>query len=90
VIGQIAISKRGHDKNNFFIIIAEDDIFCYLVDGKTRLLKKPKKKKLKHVSLTNYVNQEIIDLIDKNFLLDAHIRKAIKKIEVKNKCQEKI
>jgi len=37
----------GRDKNRFFVIFdITDDGYVYLVDGKLRKIKKPKKKKI--------------------------------------------
>ena len=54
--GLIVFSKRGRDKGKVFVVISVDTVGEYLnlVDGRTRLLVKPKKKKIKHVQPTNY------------------------------------
>ena len=46
------------------------DGLLLLCDGKTKLLASPKKKKIKHVSVTD----KVIDLNSYNPLYDAHIR----------------
>ena len=46
-IGNVAISKAGHDKGSRYLIIKIEKDFAYLVDGKLRKLDKPKKKNIK-------------------------------------------
>ena len=57
------------------IIIATDGEHAYLVDGKRRTLEKPKKKKAKHIQLTN----NIVNLVPPcgRALQDADIRKHL-------------
>ncbi len=50
-IGMLAKSKAGHDKNHIYVICEVDQTYVYLVDGKTKSLTKPKKKKIKHVQI---------------------------------------
>ena len=78
-IGTIVKSIAGHDKNKFFVIINVENEYVYLVDGKCRPLDKPKKKKVKHVQYV--ANSEEFERLSKNvnILLDAHIRKLIRK-----------
>lgn len=47
--GVLVKTVAGHDKNNFFFIFKEEGEYVYLVDGKSRRCKKPKKKNKKHV-----------------------------------------
>ena len=44
MVGMLAKSKAGHDKENIYVIFQEDDAYVYLVDGKIRTTDKPKKK----------------------------------------------
>ena len=73
--GQIVFSKRGRDKGNVMIVIATDGDYAHLVDGKRRPLEKPKKKKAKHIQITN----NIVNLVPScgRALQDADIRKYL-------------
>ena len=51
--GMFAISKAGHDKGNLYLIVRAAGDYVYLVDGKLRLLEKPKKKKQKHIQIVH-------------------------------------
>ena len=53
--GQIAISLAGRDKNKYFVVLdVVDNIFCHISDGRTRKVDAPKKKKIKHLRLTEH------------------------------------
>lgn len=57
-IGTVVYSLAGHDKGDFQVIIAFDDKYAKVCDGKYRPLERPKKKKLIHIKLTNTVVDE--------------------------------
>ena len=48
-VGMLAKSEAGHDKDNVYVIIAMDDSYVYLADGRVKTVEKPKKKKYKHI-----------------------------------------
>jgi ribosomal protein L14E/L6E/L27E len=74
--GQIVFSKRGRDKGLPFIVLSVAGEYAYLADGKLRRIKKPKKKKMKHIQLTNY--REDLTAYNQRGLQDADIRKLLK------------
>ena len=55
IVGQIVFSKAGKDKGQPYLIAHVDDTSLWLIDGKLRVLAKPKHKKMIHVSKTNHV-----------------------------------
>ena len=57
-VGQIVRAKAGRDKNGFFIIKDIDGQYAYIVNGKSRKVESPKKKKLIHLAPTAVVVQE--------------------------------
>jgi len=75
ILGQIVYSKRGRDKGLAMIVITVENEYVYLVDGCLRLLKKPKKKKVKHVQVTH----TIVELTHScgRAIQDADIRKYL-------------
>ena len=80
-IGQIVISKSGRDKGDYFIVLDIIGEFLYLTDGKSRKLEKPKKKKMKHVQITNYVDEQLqYKIKTASKLNNAEIRSVIKKM----------
>lgn len=83
-VGQIVISKCGHDKNDLFFVYYIIGEYAYLVDGNKRSLAKPKKKKIKHIQTINYIDYGLRDkFVAKTYVLDSDIRKSI--IDYKNK-----
>jgi len=84
--GQIVFSKQGRDKGLAMVVIAVDGEYAYLVDGCLRLLAKPKKKKMKHIQVTNQnVN---LALECGRALQDADIRKCLQ-VWARNDDKEK-
>ncbi len=77
--GMLAKSLAGHDKGKIYVIIAADNAYVYLVDGKIRTLSKPKKKKQKHIQ----VMKEKYDIHDIDDVRVKRILKEWKKEEVK-------
>ncbi len=63
-IGSVVISKAGRDKGRSFIVVSEQDEFVYLCDGDLRKSDSPKKKKRKHLAVTNTVCDYIGDKIN--------------------------
>jgi len=79
VIGRYAWSKSGRDKDRLFIIIGiYDDQHVLIADGEYRRVENPKKKKLKHLNITNRTAEDIRTLVTmKKKLLNADLQKAI-------------
>jgi hypothetical protein len=75
--GVFAKSMAGHDKG--YIVKEVKGKYAFLINGTTKPISKPKKKKVKHVAL--HVNQERCAADT-----DVEIRKAIK--EYKHRIQE--
>ncbi len=83
-IGEFAKSKAGHDKEEIFIIINKEEEYVYLVDGKLRILDKPKKKKIKHIQVINQIDEELQRKLETNLILrDEDIKRAIKSYKQK-------
>jgi len=84
-IGQVVISKAGRDKGNAFIIISAQGEYVYLVDGKSRRLDSPKRKKIKHLQPTHTVNETIkTAIIGQAYIKDADFRSALDDFRNKN------
>lgn len=62
MIGQLATSKAGHDKDTVYVIVGQRDDFVYLCDGKLKLPGAPKKKRRKHIQPINeWVDDELLN-----------------------------
>ena len=79
-IGQVVYSKSGHDKGDVQMIVAVEGEYLFLADGRRRKLEKPKRKKKMHVQPTFYVENDVAAKLQTGaYLLDADIKKALKK-----------
>ena len=47
--GMLAISKAGHDKDSWYVILKVEGNKAYLVNGENRSMDRPKEKKRKHL-----------------------------------------
>lgn len=78
-LGQVVKSAAGRDKDEIFIVTQMDDTYVYLVNGASRRLEQPKKKKKKHVQITHAVAKTIADkLTNDEKLSNAEIRRSLK------------
>ncbi|HYF84667.1 MAG TPA: RNA-binding protein [Clostridia bacterium] len=82
-IGQIVISTAGRDKDDKFVVLCIiDDQYVYISDGDIRKLEKPKKKKIKHLKILNYVAEDVKGKLEsKEKLNNSEIRKLLKSID---------
>lgn len=53
MVGRLALSKAGHDKDTLYVIVAQEGDFVYLSDGRLKMPDKPKKKRLRHIQPMN-------------------------------------
>ena len=81
LIGRFAISKAGHDKCQVYVIIDENAEHVSLCDGRLKAVTKPKKKRIKHIQLTNSsVNKELLQkLLCHDKILDEEIKYELKR-----------
>ena len=79
--GRVAVSKAGRDAGKFFIVYAVlDGQYVLIADGKYHKTAKPKKKKLKHLRLTDDVIESIgAKLVKGSKVFDSEIHSALKK-----------
>ena len=64
MIGFLASSKAGHDKDKIYVIIKEDSEYVWLADGNLKTVEKPKKKKKKHIQpIKSFYNEEMRNLL---------------------------
>ena len=83
MIGELATSKAGHDKDRLYMIVGEEGECVYLCDGRLRDVEHPKKKKKKHIQIIHSSAQDtLIQLIKQNLPgerdeIDRQIRKTL-------------
>ena len=67
MIGELATSKAGHDKDRLYMIVGEEGECVYLCDGRLRGVEHPKKKKKKHIQIIHSSAQDtLIQTIKQN------------------------
>ena len=48
-VSDVVVSLAGRDQGEWFYVVAQDQTYLFLANGKDRTLEKPKRKKRKHV-----------------------------------------
>ncbi|NLD48999.1 MAG: RNA-binding protein [Clostridiaceae bacterium] len=89
-LGQIVFSKAGRDEGKKFIIVGILDGLNVLVsDGDLRRIEKAKKKKIKHLNITDNVNQQLKEKLVNNLRVsNSEIRKALSETaDIENKSE---
>lgn len=84
LLGKVVHSKSGRDRNRYFIIVGILNAdYVYISDGDLRKIEKPKKKKIKHLSFTDIIAEEIKELITEGKKVsNSKIRKFLQVEEV--------
>lgn len=72
-----AKTKAGHDKNQIYFIIKEEEEFVYLINGTTKSVEKPKKKNKKHIQVIKNLPNEVKEVIEKD-ITNENVKRAIK------------
>ena len=79
-MGQIVRSAAGHDKDELFCVVGEQDGFLLLANGKQRKVASPKRKKPGHVQpldLSGFDHPVIRKLQNKETVSDRELRSAL-------------
>ena len=59
MVGRIVYSIAGRDKDKYLAVINCDENYVWVADGKERKLQSPKRKNIKHISITaNSLNSD--------------------------------
>lgn len=72
-----AKTKAGHDKNQIYFLLKEDEEYVYLVNGTTKPLEKPKKKNRKHIQLIKNLPIEVTEVMEAG-TTNENVKRAIK------------
>ena len=82
----LATSKAGHDNRQIYLVIREDEEYCYLVNGTTKTIDKPKKKKKIHLQLIKNIPSDVLEEVkDFETLDDVSIKRILKVYNRRNK-----
>ena len=78
-LGQVILSKAGRDAGKKFIIVGIIDKSWVLVaDGDLRRIEKPKKKRLKHIELTEEILPSLSEKLRNELkVTNSEIRKSL-------------
>ena len=59
--GMMAISKAGHDQSSWYVVLGVEGEYAFLVNGTTKTMDHPKKKKLKHLQPVLVISEILQD-----------------------------
>lgn len=77
-LGAVVISKAGRDIDRKFIIMdIINEEYVYISDGDLRKVEKPKRKKIKHLIITDEIFN---DILSKKTLSNSEIRKFLQSL----------
>ncbi len=78
-LGQVVYSKAGRDSGRIFVITKLlDENYVYIADGDLRRTESPKRKKIKHLKLTqDSVQGLLIKFEQEQRVSNAELRKAL-------------
>jgi ribosomal protein L14E/L6E/L27E len=77
-VGSVCVSMAGHDEGAYLVVIAGiDRDHVYVADGKARKLIAPKKKKMRHLSMTTSLPEQTSEVLRSGVYNDSFLRRAI-------------
>ena len=83
LLGSIAVSLAGHDRNRAFIIVGVlDEGYVAVADGRRRKIEKPKRKKMKHIRTVKESDSELATLIKENRLSNRTAAKIVSEYHI--------
>ena len=83
-LGNVVLSTAGKEKGSIYIVVALDEKFAYIADGKRLKKDKPKKKSFKHLKLASTRSLSLEEINDPNERTNARIRKFLSEIRSEN------
>lgn len=80
MIGMLAFSKAGHDKDTVYVIVGEEADTVYLSDGRLKPVEKPKKKNIRHIQIMKKImDKEVAEKLQQGKTVrNEEIKKIIK------------
>ena len=76
----LAMSKAGHDQGQYYVVLGEDADYLTLVNGETKTIAKPKRKKKIHSQIIKKIPNELVEIAEAQEILDDLSVKRILKI----------
>lgn len=84
-IGMLAVSKAGHDKDFYYIIMKVEKDYVYLVNGINHTFEKPKKKNVKHIQMIKHIDESLQNKLTANKKIQNEEIKRVIKLYCLNK-----
>lgn len=80
--GQVVYSRAGRDAGRMFIVTEVADLnYVLIADGDLRKIEKPKKKKIRHLEVTDIVIEQLSEKLKKGLRINnSEIRKALNSV----------
>ena len=76
--GDLIVSLAGRDKDELFYVLDVDQNYAILVNGKSRKLENPKRKKLKHLRFAARIDSRVADKIrNGDKVLNSELRRDL-------------
>ncbi len=78
-VGRIVVSRAGRDAGRKFVVVKViDELFVEICDGDLRRVEKPKRKKIKHLDITDEIAEGLAEkLRSGGRITNAEVRKAL-------------
>ena len=78
VVGSVVRSRAGRDKGDYFIVLSREGEYAYLANGELRKVDHPKKKKLKHLQVSEKISAFIVNKLQtQGKVTNSEVRKAL-------------
>ena len=87
-VSDIVRNENGRDAGRAFYVIALDGDYALIANGRGRRLEKPKRKKLKHLSLLEKDDGRVAQKLRRGEkVTNGEIRRALSGLESKNEAE---
>ncbi len=61
LIGKVVLSKAGRDIDHLYVVVRQmDNDYVLLANGNTKLINMPKKKRIKHLSILEDIDDKLL------------------------------
>lgn len=82
-------SCAGRDQGKFFVVVSAEGEYLWLVDGKSRKVEQPKRKKHKHVSFVSDGTTRLAQKIQQGeHITNSEVRRALAEFRQDNKMDQ--
>lgn len=87
----LAKSLAGHDKNHIYLVYKIEEDFYYLVNGTTKTIDAPKKKKKMHLQVIKKLPARVLEVMADNSEVDDMLaKKILERYQEEENCQKQM